>query len=188
MSEKITLESLREKLSPYPQVRLSSAKVEQVEKILAHMNAGQTQICVRKGEPFPYCKTSYSVVEVCYHIPGSTTILGLVDQSTRKHAHSNTSRPTQGINTKIIFDEKLGISHFSGLELALPAKDPGIHHGTGIPGLYSKNYVHVFHYNMPKELYKVDGYVFKKIKTGKEIHFEWQPIGSVDNTEIRIAP
>ena len=104
-------------------------------------------------------------------------------------------RPHLGVNVKVDRNEelwhaarravveKLDIKRPVGIEFI--TKELELIHETQFPGLKSQHCMFAFRYEIPADLYKPEGYTFKKAN-GNKVLFKWIPVSI--NAECKIAP
>ncbi len=196
MSKKtITLEQLKQKLAQFPHIKLDSASKVSTDKLLEYLRNGQVRIC-NHDDSTPYCRFEYVVVRV-FHNLNDKYSLELVETKTHSSNHL-LARPMEGINTKIFHGEnvdhaahralrdKLGIARFDHLEPRGSRWDV-LKNGTGIPGLFTKNLIHLFHFHMQKGMYVSEGYTIRR-GTDRKVVFKWVPMNNRVHEEHQILP
>jgi NUDIX domain len=191
----VTLERLENELAPFPHVNLKKANPKQIDKLIEYLNARQARVC-NLGDA-PYCCFEYVVVRV-FHQFTQDCIIELIERKKRKQPDKGWIRPMNGVNTKMFHGEKpevaahralhkkLGIVRFGHLSQQGSHWDK-LKNGSGIPGLYIKNMIHLFYFFMPDSMYNSDGHGVRRGEY-KEVHFDWVPVNEIVSEEKQLLP
>lgn len=183
----MTLEELKRKFAEnnVPLRVMHSDEKRYVELLLKQINSGEVELAAK--DYVMAQRFSVVIIKVRFCI-NKTLTLKLVEKRTNIHGHDETVCE-EGISKRIrineevdsaakrCFQEKLGFKNYPRLKLlSTEVEDEKIQLDGKYPCFCRIIKRHIFSYDLPRDLYKPEGYTFERSdKINRKGHFHWVP-------------